>query len=111
MRRQGNQQRPCGLAAFACLAVASTIAVAPAHAQNPMHDLNDRVPHSMHLLQHPYAPNGFDIPHWDFTGDTSLNDRSIRLTPDRQSKRGSLWNTAPWNPPSDTSKYPPFEIH
>lgn len=76
----------------------------------PMHDLNDRVPHSEHLLQHPYTPNGFDIPHWDFGGDTSIDDKHIRLTPDRQSKQGNLWNTAPWDPKSVPDKYPPFEI-
>lgn len=28
----------------------------------------------------------------------------IRLTPDRQSKRGTLWNTVPWNPPREDKK-------
>jgi len=100
--------RPTSL--YLGLALAAAVAVAPSSAQDT-HDLTDRAPHADHLLQHPYTPNGFDIPHWDFTGDTSVDDKFIRLTPDRQSKRGALWNTNPWDPKSDTSKYPPFEIH
>lgn len=32
----------------------------------------------------------------------------IRLTPDRQSRRGSVWNTVPWNPLSVDGPYPGF---
>lgn len=54
-----------------------------------------------HLLQHPYSDTGLDIPHWNFQGNTVLTDQVIRLTPDRQSKRGNIWNTVPWNPPRE----------
>lgn len=35
----------------------------------------------------------------------------IRLTPDRQSKRGQLWNTVPWSPRYATDSRAPFELH
>ena len=34
-----------------------------------------------------------DIPHWDFVGSTMVASSYVRLTPDRQSKQGALWNT------------------
>ncbi len=37
---------------------------------------------------------GMTIPYWDFYGHAVVSDDFIRLTPDRQSKRGSLWNTS-----------------
>jgi len=38
------------------------------------------------------AGAGMDIPNWDFTGSTMVASSYIRLTPDRQSKQGGLWN-------------------
>jgi len=35
---------------------------------------------------------GMDIPHWDFVGSTMIASSYVRLTPDRQSKQGALWN-------------------
>ena len=35
---------------------------------------------------------GMDIPLWDFGGSTVVSNEYIRLTPDRQSKQGHLWN-------------------
>merc|ERR1719326_158768 len=35
------------------------------------------------------------MPYWDFVGNAVVSDEFIRLTPDRQSKRGALWNTRP----------------
>jgi len=54
-----------------------------------------------------------DIPHWDYSGDTSIADKYIRLTPDRQSKRGQLWNREPWNPTGKSAQKntAPFEVH
>ena len=34
-----------------------------------------------------------DVPYWEFTGNTVVTSNYVRLTPDRQSKSGSLWNT------------------
>jgi len=34
-----------------------------------------------------------DIPYWEFGGHTVVTSNYIRLTPDRQSKQGMLWNT------------------
>ena len=36
---------------------------------------------------------GMDIPFWEFGGSTVVTSSYVRLTPDRQSKRGVLWNT------------------
>jgi len=33
-----------------------------------------------------------DIPNWDFIGTTMIASSYVRLTPDRQSKQGGLWN-------------------
>jgi len=50
-----------------------------------------------HSVQAPFFGDGtFDIPHWEFFGNTVVSDESIRLTPDRQTKRGALWNKKPW---------------
>lgn len=45
---------------------------------------------SRHSFSPPYS-SGF-IPSWQYEGATELNEGFIRLTPDRQSKRGRLWN-------------------
>ena len=34
-----------------------------------------------------------DVPFWEFGGSTVVTSSYVRLTPDRQSKRGILWNT------------------
>lgn len=70
---------------------------------------SDEIPYNEHTVQHPYSTNGFDIAHWDFQGDTSLSDKYIRLTPDRQSRRGVLWNSVGFSPNVD-GPVAPFEI-
>lgn len=35
------------------------------------------------------------MPYWDFSGSTMVTGNYIRLTPDIQSRSGSLWNTQP----------------
>jgi mannose-binding lectin 2 len=35
------------------------------------------------------------VPNWDFGGSTVVTDGYIRITPDRQSRRGWLWNRNP----------------
>jgi len=46
-----------------------------------------------HSLVAPYQGSGMDIPYWEFGGHTVVTSNYIRLTPDRQSKQGMLWNT------------------
>eukprot|EP00049_Salpingoeca_infusionum_P000599 m.41150 g.41150 ORF g.41150 m.41150 type:complete len:364 (-) comp10521_c0_seq3:293-1384(-) len=48
--------------------------------------------HRMHSVNQPYLAADMVVPHWDFIGNTVITDDYIRLTPDRQSKRGALWN-------------------
>ncbi|XP_065192636.1 vesicular integral-membrane protein VIP36-like [Sycon ciliatum] len=48
-----------------------------------------------HSLVKPYTGTGMDIPLWDFGGSTVVSNEYIRLTPDRQSKQGHLWNQVP----------------
>ena len=43
-----------------------------------------------HSLVKPYS----DV-NWDFTGSTIVTNNFVRLTPDRQSMRGAIWNTVP----------------
>lgn len=48
------------------------------------------------LIRHcaPTIPTdeSMNIPNWDFYGSTIVTEDYVRLTPDRQSKRGSLWS-------------------
>jgi lectin, mannose-binding 2 len=54
----------------------------------------------------------FDIPHWDLQGDAIMTDKFIRLTPDRQAKRGALWNKERYIPETKAGvKTAPFEAH
>ncbi|KRT81782.1 hypothetical protein AMK59_6089 [Oryctes borbonicus] len=48
-----------------------------------------------HSLIKPYQSTGMTIPFWDFAGSTMVTNNYIRLTPDVQSKTGTLWNTVP----------------
>ncbi|KAI4462129.1 vesicular mannose-binding lectin [Holotrichia oblita] len=50
-----------------------------------------------HSLIKPYQSTGMTIPFWDFAGSTMVTNNYIRITPDVQSKVGSLWNTVPVN--------------
>ncbi|CAL1547677.1 unnamed protein product [Lymnaea stagnalis] len=45
-----------------------------------------------HSLTKPYQGSGMGVPHWDFLGSTIVTNSHIRLTPDRQSKFGAIWN-------------------
>ncbi|XP_064630591.1 vesicular integral-membrane protein VIP36-like isoform X2 [Lineus longissimus] len=48
-----------------------------------------------HSLIKPYQGSGLNIPLWDFSGSTMVTNSFVRLTPDRQSKQGGLWNSMP----------------
>ena len=45
-----------------------------------------------HSLVQPYQGQGMELPFWDFTGSTVVTNQYVRLTPDRQSKQGTIWN-------------------
>ena len=47
-----------------------------------------------HSLVQPYQGQGMELPFWDFTGSTVVTNQYVRLTPDRQSKQGAIWNRA-----------------
>ena len=49
---------------------------------------------SLLLIRRPTG-SGMTIPNWDFTGSTFVTSNYIRLTPDEQSRQGSLWNNVP----------------
>ena len=76
------------------------------------HDPTGYVYHD-HSITKPYD-DAHDVSHWNFLGSTVISDKYIRLTPDRQSRRGSLWNNVQFNPlPNSeerTAEYPSWEV-
>ena len=54
-----------------------------------------------HSLHPPHLRDtwGTDVPHWNFFGSAVVSDEYVRLTPDRQSQVGSVWNTEPLDLP------------
>ncbi|XP_052771989.1 vesicular integral-membrane protein VIP36-like [Mya arenaria] len=48
-----------------------------------------------HSLVKPFQGAGMNIPLWDFLGTTMVTSNYIRLTPDRQSTQGAIWNSVP----------------
>lgn len=53
---------------------------------------------ALHFRPHAIACNtadGISIPNWNWIGNTVVTDEYIRLTPDRQTKRGAVWNVLP----------------
>eukprot|EP00048_Salpingoeca_helianthica_P016896 m.234710 g.234710 ORF g.234710 m.234710 type:complete len:327 (+) comp19730_c0_seq1:117-1097(+) len=66
-----------------------------------------------HTIVQPYD-QAHDLAHWAFLGSTVVSAEYIRLTPDRQSRRGALWSIVPFGPAPipevpDSDKYPPWE--
>ncbi|CAI8033158.1 Vesicular integral-membrane protein VIP36 [Geodia barretti] len=49
-----------------------------------------------HSLAAPYQGTGLEIPYWEFGGASVVTSSYVRLTPDRQSKQGNLWNPVPF---------------
>eukprot|EP00053_Salpingoeca_punica_P013338 m.120413 g.120413 ORF g.120413 m.120413 type:complete len:340 (-) comp16177_c1_seq6:893-1912(-) len=92
-----------------CLALACLLqaCLGNTHMRLPGHDPEGYV-FSSYSLNQPYDES-MHIGHWMFVGDTVAGPEQVRLTPDRQSRKGGLWNAAPFNPPSD-DKYPPWEV-
>ncbi|XP_077992634.1 vesicular integral-membrane protein VIP36-like [Glandiceps talaboti] len=48
-----------------------------------------------HSLVKPYTGSGMNIPLWDFSGNTMVTNNFVRLTADRQSQKGAIWNKIP----------------
>nr|XP_039247463.1 vesicular integral-membrane protein VIP36-like [Styela clava] len=48
-----------------------------------------------HSLIKPYTGSSASIPNWDYRDATMITNSFVRLTPDHQGKRGSLWNRIP----------------
>nr|XP_006823580.1 PREDICTED: vesicular integral-membrane protein VIP36-like [Saccoglossus kowalevskii] len=48
-----------------------------------------------HSLVKPYTGSGMNIPLWDFLGSTMVTNNYIRLTADRQTQNGAIWNKIP----------------
>ncbi|XP_052284036.1 vesicular integral-membrane protein VIP36-like [Dreissena polymorpha] len=48
-----------------------------------------------HTLVKPYSGSGMNIHLWDYVGTTMVTSNYIRLTPDRQSSQGAIWNSVP----------------
>ncbi|KAI6649505.1 Vesicular integral-membrane protein VIP36-like [Oopsacas minuta] len=57
-----------------------------------------------HSLVRPYQGRGMQVANWDYTGTTLITNDFVRLTPDRQGRRGSIWNIIPVT-------YKDWEVH
>ncbi|EDQ84557.1 uncharacterized protein MONBRDRAFT_34633 [Monosiga brevicollis MX1] len=79
----------------AVLLVAATLLAVVTSRKSLGHDPAGYV-YQHHTVAHPYMNSGMDIPHWRIGGSTLVTDSYIRLTPDRQSRRGYLWNSRPY---------------
>ena len=42
-----------------------------------------------HSLVRPYQGRGMQVANWDYTGATLITNEFVRLTPDRQGRRGT----------------------
>lgn len=56
----------------------------------------------LHLVRYPLRTSSYNVGNrklkgWLCTGDSSIKEYFIRLTPDRQSKQGYCWNDAALN--------------
>ena len=68
------------------------IVISIAFAKADEYDAEDGYYRREHSLVQPYQGSGVDIPFWEFGGSTVVTSSFVKLTPDRQSKKGSLWN-------------------
>ena len=44
-----------------------------------------------HSLVRPYQGRGMQVANWDYMGDTLITNEFVRLTPDRQGRRGKCF--------------------
>jgi lectin, mannose-binding 1 len=56
--------------------------------------------HSLHPPHLRQTVGADDIPYWSYSGTTVVTDDYVRLTPDRQSAIGMIWNTEPLDLPA-----------
>lgn len=56
--------------------------------------------HSLHPPHLRNAVGADDIPYWSYSGATVVTDDYVRLTPDRQSTIGMMWNLQPLDLPA-----------
>ena len=51
-----------------------------------------------HSIEAPYITDWWQegIPHWEISGDTVVTNHFIRLTPEKSSRRGAVWNKIPY---------------
>ncbi|KAJ8050587.1 Vesicular integral-membrane protein VIP36 [Holothuria leucospilota] len=57
-----------------------------------------------HSLMRPFTGAGASLPMWDIQGNTMVTNTYVRLTPDKQSKRGAIWNKV-------SNRCPNWELH
>ena len=48
-----------------------------------------------HSLIKPFQGAGFGLPNWDFLGTTMVTSSHVRLTADKRSQTGAIWNNQP----------------
>lgn len=63
-----------------------------------------------HSLIKPYQGSGVGVSQWDFLGSTMVTSSHVRLTPDRQSKAGAIWNSVPCYVPN-WEMHVQFKVH
>mmetsp|Transcript_8625 Transcript_8625/g.24336 ORF Transcript_8625/g.24336 Transcript_8625/m.24336 type:complete len:501 (+) Transcript_8625:94-1596(+) len=71
------------LAVLGCVLVGVALGRSDVFGRNPQHDFGSVTGRRQNPV----------LPFWTMTGDAFANEDFIRLTPDRQSKRGGVWNT------------------
>lgn len=89
-----SKMKPIALFLIALAAVAMAQTVSPIHSCLPLQLL--------HLVWLPLRTSSYNVGNrklkgWLCTGDSSIKEYFIRLTPDRQSKQGYCWNDAALN--------------
>lgn len=81
------------LAAFAILGLAA--ADSPGSPEPSATFNGGKIYREQSLTKPFFAGDGISIPNWDFIGNTVVTDDYIRLTPDRQTKKGAVWGFKP----------------
>lgn len=100
------------IAFAACVAVLCSVANVYA---DLLHDTEHLEPSDYtlreHSLQKPFLSHGAVMPFWDFNGNSVVSDEFVRLTPDRQTKRGGIWNSRAYNRNNGFEMTVQFKVH